>query len=264
MHPMNLLKLIAIGFTSLIVVPSYAQPAAPVAKVNGIAIPQSRLDFIMKARAAQGQADSPETRKAMREDLITEEVIAQEAKNRGLDKDSDVITQVDIARQSVLVRAYQVDYIKTHKVSDDELRKEYEELKAQMGDKEFKARHILVATENEAKDAIASIRKGSKFDKIAKDKSNDTGSKDKGGELDWSPAGTYVKPFAETLLKLKKGQMTEQPVQTSFGWHVIRLDDIRPLRVPPFEEVKQNIQQRVLQKQFAGAVNDLRTKAKIE
>ena len=130
-----------------------------------------------------------------------------------------------------------------------------------MGDKEYKAHHILVATEAEAKDAIARIKKGGKFDKIAQEKSLDAGSKNKGGELDWSPAASYVQPFAEALTKLSKGQLTEQPVKTPFGWHVIRLDDVRPLKIPPFEEIKQNLAQRVLQRQFATYVADLRAKA---
>ncbi len=241
-----------------------AQAPAPIAKVNGVAVPQSRLEFIVKARAAQGQADTPEARKALRDDLISEEVIAQEALKKGLDKDPDFIAQLEIARLTALVRAYQIDYVKNHPVSDEELRKEYDALKAQMGDKEYKAHHILVSTEAEAKDVIARLKKGGKFDKIAQEKSLDAGSKNKGGELDWSPAGSYVQPFAEALTKLNKGQLTEQPVKTPFGYHVIRLDDVRPLKIPPFEEIKQNLAQRVLQRQFATYVADLRGKAKIE
>jgi peptidyl-prolyl cis-trans isomerase C len=169
-----------------------------------------------------------------------------------------------MARQTALVRASQVDYIKNHPVSDEVLRKEYETVKTQMGDKEYKAHHVLVASEAEAKDIIARIKKGTKLEKIAEDKSLDTGSKNKGGELDWSPAASYVQPFAEALTKLTKGQLTEQPVKTPFGWHVIRLDDVRPLKVPPFEEIKQNLAQRVLQRQFAASVGELRSKAKVE
>jgi peptidyl-prolyl cis-trans isomerase C len=265
MYFIKFLQLTALGISGLIAVTAVqAQTGSTMAKVNGVAIPQSRIEFIMKARAAQDQPDSPEARKALREDLITEEVIAQEAKKKGLDKDPDFITQLEMARQTALVRAYQVDYIKNHPVSDEELRKEYETVKTQMGDKEYKAHHILVASEAEAKDIIARIKKGGKFEKIAEEKSMDTGSKNKGGELDWSPAASYVQPFAEALTKLTKGQLTEQPVKTPFGWHVIRLDDVRPLKVPPFEEIKQNLAQRVLQRQFAASVGELRSKAKVE
>jgi peptidyl-prolyl cis-trans isomerase C len=248
----------------IIASPVQAQSSATMAKVNGVSIPQSRLEFIVRARESQGQADTPETRKALREDLIAEEIIAQEAMKKGLDKDPDFITQMDIARLSALVRAYQIDFVKTHPVSDEELKKEYEALKTQMGDKEYKAHHILVATEAEAKDIIARIKKGGKFDKIAQEKSLDAGSKNKGGELEWSPPASYVQPFAEALTKLNKGQLTEQPVKTPFGWHVIRLDDVRPLKIPPFEEIKQNLAQRVLQRQFAAYVGELRAKAKVE
>jgi peptidyl-prolyl cis-trans isomerase C len=144
------------------------------------------------------------------------------------------------------------------------MRKEYETLKTQMGDKEYKARHVLVTTEAEAKDIIARVKKGAKLGEIAKEKSTDAGSKGKGGELEWSPAGNYVAPFAEALTKLSKGQLTDQPVQTPFGWHVIRLEDVRPLKIPPFEEIKNNLTQRVLQRQFESAVNELRAKAKVE
>ncbi|MEO8767654.1 MAG: peptidyl-prolyl cis-trans isomerase [Nitrosospira sp.] len=262
---MKFSQLTVLGISGLIAVTAVqAQSAGSMAKVNGVTIPQSRLEFIVKARAAQGQADSPEARKALREDLISEEVIAQEALKKGLDKDPDFTAQLEIARLTALVRAYQIDYVKNHPVSDEELRKEYDALKTQMGDKEYKAHHILVSTEAEAKDVIARIKKGGKFDKIAQEKSLDTGSKGKGGELDWSPAASYVQPFAEALTKLSKGQLTEQPVKTPFGWHVIRLDDVRPLKIPPFEEIKQNLAQRVLQREFATFVADLRAKAKVE
>jgi peptidyl-prolyl cis-trans isomerase C len=265
MHFKQIAPLLALAVSSLIAATAVqAQSTSTMAKVNGVAIPQSRLEFVMKARAAQGQPDTPEARKALRDDLISEEVVVQEALKKNLDKDPDVAAQLDLARLQTLVRAYQVDFVKTHPVGDEELKKEYEALKTQMGDKEYKAHHILVASEAEAKDIIAKIKKGAKFDKIAQEKSMDTGSKSKGGELDWAPAASYVQPFAEALTKLSKGQLTEQPVQTSFGWHVIRLDDVRPLKVPPFDEIKTTLAQRVLQRQFAAYVMDLRSKAKVE
>lgn len=237
--------------------------AQTVAKVNGVAIPQARLDFMVKAAIAQGQQDSTELRNSLRENLIAEEIVAQAVKS-GLDKSSDVITQIELARQAILVRAYQAEYIKNNAVGDDILRREYEDVKSQMGDKEYKARHILVETEKEAKDIIAALKKGGAFDKLAKEKSIDTGSKGNGGELGWSSAGAYVKPFADALQNLKKGNTTEQPVHTSFGWHVVRLEDVRPAVAPPFEEVKTNMQQRVLQRNFAATIQNLRNSAKVE
>ncbi len=257
-------QIMIVSILGLVTLSVQAQSKGVVAKVNGVAIPQSRLELMVKASVAQGQPDGPEMRKALRENLIAEEILAQEATKKKLDKDPEIITQLEISRQAVLVRAYQADYIKNNVVSDDTLRKEYEMLKVQMGDKEYKARHILVDSESVARDIIANLKKGGNFAKIAAEKSIDDGSKENGGELNWSPPAAYVRPFSEALVKLSKGGLTEQPVQTSFGWHVIQLMDTRPMEVPPFEEVKQNIQQRVLQREFATVVQDLRSKAKVE
>jgi len=251
-------------FGSLVAVSSQAQSTSAVAKVNGVEIPQSRLELMVKANVAQGQPDGPEMRRMLRENLIAEEIIAQEALKNKLDRDPEVIAQLELARQSVLVRAYQADYIKNNQVSDDTLKKEYEILKVQMGNNEYKARHILVENEGEARDLIASLKKGGDFAKLAAEKSIDDGSKNEGGILNWSPSGAYVRPFAEALTKLQKGQLTDEPIHTSFGWHVIELMDLRPMEIPPFEEVKQNIQQRILQREFATVVQELRSKAKVE
>lgn len=251
------------GFGLLTMTATHAQASA-VAKVNGVVIPQSRLELMVQAAMAQGQPDGPEMRKALRENLITEEVIAQEAKKKGLDRDPEVLMQIEIQKQQVLVRAFQVDYIQNNAVNDDTLRKEFEILKLQMGDKEYKPRHILVETEGEAQTIIADLKRGADFSKIAAEKSLDDGSKVNGGELEWSPAAAYVRPFAEALSGLEKGKMTEKPIQTSFGWHVIRLDDIRDMEVPAFEDIKMNMQQRVLQREFATVVQELRNAAKVE
>ena len=268
MHSMKLSQLLAlmvVGVSSLVAVSAtQAQLVTPVAKVNGVAIPQARLELIMKQRAAQGQPDSPEIRKAMREALINEEIVAQEAVKKGLDRDPDVATQIDITRQSVLVGAYQSDFVKNNKVSDEALRKEYEELKALLGDKEFKAQHIMVGTEEEAKDAIARIKKGAKFDKVAAEKSKDASSKDKGGDLGWRHGGNLPRPFIDALSKAKKNTLLDQPVPLQGNWHVLRLDDVRPFKVPSFEEVKPDLQRRILQRQLEAAVTDLRAKAKVE
>jgi peptidyl-prolyl cis-trans isomerase C len=241
-----------------------AQSADPVAKVNGKAIPQSRMDLVMKMNAGQGQQDTPEARSRVRDMLINQELIVQEALKKGLDKNADVATQIDLSRQQVLINAYIQDYLKTNTVSEDSMKKEYDHAKAQAGDKEYKARHILVKTEDEAKQVIAQLKKGANFEKLAAQKSEDTGSKERGGDLDWAPPGRYVPAFGEALKKLKKGQLTDAPVQTQFGWHVIRLDDERPAKFPSFEESKQQIQQGMQRQAIDKAVADLRAKAKIE
>lgn len=260
----KLSQLLIIGFFSFMATVVQAQSAGTVATVNGVVIPQSRLDLMVKASIAQGQEDGPELRKGLRENLITEEILAQEAIKKGLDKDPDVLAQIEIAKQAALIRAFQADYIKNNAVGEDTLKREYDMLKVQMGDKEYKARHILVETENEAKEIIAQLNKKGDFAKIAAEKSLDEGSKASGGELNWSPSAAYVRPFAEALATLKKGQRTESPVQTNFGWHVIELIDTRPMEVPSFEEVKENMEQRVLQREFAAYVQELRSRAKVE
>ncbi len=237
---------------------------AQVAKVNGVTIPQTRLEMLVKSAVAQGQSDSPELRNRVREMLVERELLAQEAAKKGLDKGPDFATQLDLQRQALLAQTYIQDYIKANPVTEDIMKKEYENAKAQLGSREFKARHILVKQEDEAKQIIAQLKKGASFDKLAADKSEDTGSKGKGGDLDWSPPNRYVKPFAEALAKLKKGQLTDTPVQTQFGWHVIRLDDERPTKLPPFEDVKPNIQQQLQAQVVQKAIAELRAKAKIE
>lgn len=247
---------------ALAINPAFAEDKSA-ALVNGVSIPQARVDLRVKAAAAQGQADSPELRKAIKEDMINLEVMAQEASKLGLDKNADVMQQMDLAKQSVLVGAFVQDYAKSHPISDEQLKAEYDKLKAKLGDKEFNARHILVETEAEAKDIIAQLGKKGKFEKLA-EKSKDAGSAERGGSLGWAVPGNFVAPFANALLNLKKGEYTKEPVQSQFGWHVIKLDDVRSLKVPPFEELQPQLQQRLQQQSIQKAITDLRAKAKIE
>lgn len=257
-----LLALVLAG--SLAAATGNAQNAIPIAKVNGVSIPQSRLDLLLKVNAAQGQPDTPDVRNRMRDALITREVISQAAIKKGLDKSTEVTAQLDLQRQEALVNAFVQDYVKKNPINEDALKKEYERQKAQIGDKEYKARHILVKEEAEAKQIIAQLKKGASFEKIAAEKSEDQGSKGQGGNLDWSAPGRYVPPFAEALKKLKKGQLTDPPVQTQFGWHVIRLDDERPFKTPDFDEVKPQLQQNLQRQAIDKVIGDLRAKAKVE
>ena len=172
--------------SALFLLPALAAAQAPVAKVNGVAIPQAKLDAIIKARAAGKQPDTPEIRAAIRDTLINQEVVAQEAIRKGIDKNPEVAAQIDLQRQEILVNAFVQEYMKTNPVNDETMRKEYERIKPTIPAKEFKARHILVEKEDEAKDAIAQIKKGGSFEKIAAEKSKDTGSKARGGDLDWN------------------------------------------------------------------------------
>jgi peptidyl-prolyl cis-trans isomerase C len=215
------------------------------------------FDFMLKQRLAQGQPDSPELRAAIRDELNTRELLVREAKKQGLDKSSKA--EMDLSAQTVLVRAYMADYLKAHPVPDDLLRKEYDNIKKQMGDKEYKVRHILVEKEDEAKDIIASLQKGEKFEKLA-ERSKDTGSKATGGDLDWNAPSNFVKPFADVMVTLQKGKFTTTPVQTQFGWHVIQLDDIRDAKIPGFDEVKPQLAQRLQGQIVDKYLRDLRAK----
>lgn len=247
--------------------PALAQTAAKGATkpvtVNGKAIPKSRVDFLVKSQAAQGKPDNEELRKAILDQLIAWELVAQEADRTGLSKSADVQSQLSIARQQVIFQAYIQDYFKSHPVKEEVLRAEYNRVKAQRGDKEFKARHILVEKEAEAKDIIEQLKKGAKFEDLAK-QSKDIGSREKGGELDWQPGATYVKPFGDALAKLEKGKTTESPVQTQFGFHVIRLDDVRDAQFPEFDAVKQQIAQVLQRQEVERLVSSLRAKAKVQ
>lgn len=236
---------------------------APVATVNGAPISQARFNFLLQQSQQQGQPDSPEVRKNIREKLIIEEVVAQEALKKGMDKSAEVNTQIDLARQTILIRAYLQDYIKNNPLGDDVLKAEYEKIKSQMGDKEYHARHILVENEADAKDIIAKLKKGDKFEKLA-EKSKDPGSKAKGGDLGWAAPANFVPEFSAAMTKLQKGQYTTEPVKSQFGWHIIKLEDSRTMQAPPFDEVKQNLRQRAQQQQIDKMISDLRAKAKIE
>lgn len=240
-----------------------AAPAAGGVSVNGVAIPKSRIDMMVKSQAAQGRPESPELVAAVKDQMVTLELASQEAAKKGLDKSPEVLTQIALSRQNILAQAYVQDYVKANPVSDADLRKEYEAFKAQLGDKEYKARHILVDKEDDAKAIIAELQKGGDFAKIAKDKSKDTGSAANGGELDWAPPAQYVGPFGDALKTLPKGQITPTPVHTNFGYHVIKMDDIRDLKAPGFDEVKENFRQRVQQQQVQKMLADLKSKAKI-
>jgi peptidyl-prolyl cis-trans isomerase C len=232
--------------------------------VNGVAIPQSRIDAMNRELTAQGQPDTPERHTAVREELVNREVLAQAAAKRGLDKNPDIAAQMQMASQAVLVRALFEAEVKANPITDAQLQREYETFKGSMGSNEYKVRHILVDKEDDAKAIIVELNKGGDFAKIAKEKSKDPGSKENGGDLDWGPSARYVKPFADAISSMQKGQTTATPVKTDFGYHVIRLDDTRPLKVPEFSEIKEQFRQRAQQAQVQKLVADLRTKAKVE
>jgi peptidyl-prolyl cis-trans isomerase C len=233
--------------------------------VNGVTIPQSRIDAMNKELSAQGQPETPERTQAVREELVNREVLAQAAQKRGLDKNPDVQQQMEIAKQAVLIRALFENEAKQHPINDAELQKQYDEFKKSMGANEYKVSHILVDNEADAKAIVEQLKKNpNDFAKIAKEKSKDPGSKDNGGDLDWGPAARYVKPFADAVKSQPKGQISQAPVKSDFGYHIIRVDDVRPLKVPEFSEMKEQFRQRAQQQQIQKLVMDLRSRAKVE
>ena len=232
--------------------------------VNGVTIPQTRIEAMNKELNSQGQPDNAERQQAVKEELINREILAQAAQKRGLDKNAEVAAQMDMARQAVLVRALFESEVKANPITDLDLQRQYEQFKGSMGTNEFKVSHILVDQEAEAAQIIDQLNKGGDFAKIAKDKSKDPGSKEKGGDLDWGPSARYVKPFADAVNTQARGKISAAPVKTDFGYHVIRVDDVRALKAPEFNELKEQFRQRAQQQQIQKMVMDLRQKAKIE
>ena len=272
---------------ALIAAPAFAQPALPtkepakepareaakpkpaakggnIATVNGVAVPSIRHELLVQQQAARGMPDNEQNRAMVRDELINREVIAQEAQRSGTAKNAEVQAQMDLARQEVLISAYIREWVRKNPVSDADVQKEYERAKSQAGEKEYKARHILVETEEQAKSLIAELKKGGKFEELATKNSKDPGSAQRGGDLDWNVPSTFDPLFSDAMVKLEKGRYTETPVRTRFGFHIIRLDDIRAVQFPSLNEVRQRLSQQITQNKINELVKSLRAKAKVE
>ena len=242
---------------------TFAQNAAV---VNGKPIPSSRVDAMVKQltnNPQNPQKDTPELRAQVRQELINREIFTQEAEKRGLSDTPEFKAQMDFSRQQLLIRALVNDFVNNTKPSDAELLAVYNEQKKGAGDKEYRARHILVEKEEDAKKIITDLKKGKKFEDLSK-QSKDPGSAANGGDLDWSAPGNYVPEFSNALTKLEKGKFTDVPVKTQFGFHVIRLDDVRPTQFPPLEQVKPQLSQLVTEKKLREFQEELSKKAKVE
>lgn len=253
--------LLAAAFTTLAPLTVSAQN---VAIVNGKAVPVARVEALAQQLAKSGRPVTPEMQGQLRDEVITREVFVQEAKKRGLDVTDDFKVQMDLARQSLLIRELFADYQAKNPVTEADAKAEYDKFAAANGGKEYKARHILVEDEAEAKAIIASLKKDGNFEEIAKKSSKDPGSGANGGDLDWAAAGSYVKEFSDAMVALEKGKTTETPVKSQFGYHIIRLDDVRDAQLPKFDEVKPQILQQLQQQKLAQFQQDLRAKAKVE
>jgi peptidyl-prolyl cis-trans isomerase C len=245
--------------------PPAASSGPAVATVNGKVITQSRVDAIVAKGAASGRPDTPETRKNIVEQLALQMVVAEEAVKKGLDKSPEVADQIDVLSQSILANAYVQDFIKNNPVSDDSLKAEYERIKGTLSGSEYKVRHILVDKESDARDIIAKLKKDpGLFAKLAAERSKDTGSKARGGDLGWIDPTRMVPEFGAALTKLEKGKFTTEPVKTQYGYHIVLLEDSKPVEAPPFEEVKPNLAQQLQQQNLKKQLDDLKSKAKIE
>ena len=250
-----------LALTAMVALPSFAQN---VATVNGKPIPAAKVDQVVKQVVAQGKAtDSPQLREAIKKDLIGREVLIQEADKQGIGTRPDVKNAIDNARQSIIINAMLADYIKKNPVKDADIKAEYDKYKAQVGDKEYHARHILVGTEDEAKQIIAKLKGGAKFEDLAK-QSKDTGTANNGGDLDWASPSSFPPEFAAGFTSLQKGAITETPVKTQVGYHVIKLDDVRPAKLPSMDEVKQQISEALTQQKLAAYQEEMVKKAKVQ
>ncbi|HMS27669.1 MAG TPA: peptidylprolyl isomerase [Burkholderiaceae bacterium] len=235
-----------------------------VAIVNGKAVPSNRIDALAAEVAKSGRPVTPEIKAQLKDEVIAREIFIQEAEKRNVANSDEYKNQMELARQTIMIRALFADFQKSNPVTDADIKAEYDKFAAANSGKEYKARHILVEKEADAKTIIASIKKGAKFEDIAKKQSKDPGSGAKGGDLDWANPSNYVPEFAQALLKLAKGQMTDAPVKSQFGYHIIRVDDTRAAQLPKLEEIKPQISQQLSQQKLQKFQEDLRAKAKIE
>lgn len=254
----------AVAAAALLGAVPMAALAQNAAIVNGKAVPKARMDALAQQLAAAGRPVTLEMQGQLREEIVAREVFMQEAQKQGLDATEDYKNQLELARQAILIRALFENYRKTNPVSDADVKAEYDKFVAANGGKEYKARHILVETEDQAKKIMADLKKGAKFEDIAKKQSKDPGSGANGGDLDWANPANFVPEFSEAMIKLKKGETTPAPIKTQFGWHIIRVDDIRQAQLPKMEDIKPQITQQLQQQRLQKYQEDLRAKAKIE
>ncbi len=253
--------LVAAALLGTVALPVSAQNLAI---VNGKAVPKERAEALKQQVERSGRPVTPDLDAQIKEEVIAREIFMQEAQKRGLEASPDYKAQMELARQTILIRELFLDQQKKDPVTDAEIKAEYDKFVAANSGKEFKASHILVEKEEEAKAILASLKKGGKFEEIAKKQSKDPGSGAKGGDLDWATPSSYVSEFTEAMIKLEKGQTTQAPVKSQFGWHIIRLDDVREAQLPKLDEVKPQISQQLQQMKVTKFQDDLRTKAKVE
>lgn len=243
-----------------------ALPAAAqnIAIVNGKPVPKARMETLLLQATRSGQAVTPEMEKQARDQLVLREIFAQEAEKRGIGGSREFRAQMELARQSLLIRELFEDHKRKNPITDAAAKAEYDKFKAQATGTEYRARHILVEQEAEAKALIAQIKGGASFEELAKKHSKDPGSGANGGDLDFAKPDSYVPEFGQAMVRLQKGQMTDAPVRSQFGWHIIRLDDTREAPFPAFADVKEQVKQRLEQLQVQAFQEEMRKRAKTD
>jgi peptidyl-prolyl cis-trans isomerase C len=246
---------------------SSAVHAQNAAIVNGKAIPKAQLDKLIQK---SNQPDNQQVREQGREMLVTRELILQEANNRGITQKESVREQLEQSKMGVLIAAVFEDFVEREGVTEAELKAAYDQVKGQYTGKEYHVEHILVEKEADAKAITAQIKAGANFQQIAKEKSKDPGSAPNGGDLGWVSDNSLVPEFSKAMVQLKKGQMTDKPVKTQYGWHIIKLDDVRDVKAPSMDEIKDQLKQMITADQnwqkakFSELMQKLRAKAKIQ
>ena len=254
----------AAGAVMLLLLLPLAALAQNIAIVNGKAVPKARVDNLIAQAAKAGQKVGPELEAQAKDQVVLREIFTQEAERQGIAASADYRAQMELARQGILIRELFDNFKKQHPVSDAEAKAEYDKFKAQLTGTEYRARHILVADEAEAKALIEQIKAGASFEELAKKHSKDPGSGAQGGDLDFAKADAYVPEFGQALTQLKKGEVTAVPVKTQFGWHIIKLEDTREAEFPAFDDVKAQIVQRLEQVKLAQYQEQLRNAAKTD
>lgn len=259
----NLFRFLPFFALPLLSTPALAQES--IATVNGVAIPVTHAEVVRQDRAARGLPTGPESDESIRDALVNLELLAQAARNKGLDKAPYVQALLELQRKETLARLLQEDFFRTARIPEERLRAEYEKAKAQAGEAEYRVRHILVDDEKLARSLIADItgRKRAKFEDLARQHSKDSSAQN-GGDLGWLTPNGLVPEFAEAMLKLKKGELSRAPVKSRFGWHIIRVDDVRKLEFPPYEDVRDRIAQQLLQIEYRKYIAALRSDARID
>ena len=236
----------------------------PVATVNGTPITRDEFEYFVKSTANKPSAElTADQRNEELDNLIRGELVAQQAEKDGLEKSADVASELQLSHLEILEQAGAEHYLADKKPTDAELQTEYDQQVAAIPKTQYHARHILVTTQAQAQQIIAQLKKGAKFEDLAKKDSIDS-SKDQGGDLGWFSPTSMVKPFADAVASLKKGEITPAPVQTQYGWHVIQLLDTRETPVPPLDQVKDRVSQLVESKKFHDYEDQLLKTAQIQ